>query len=203
MLCCRAHDLCNAAAALTNVAPLTEKGRADEADVATGGGGPPSVPVKRWMFVPLEEAEEEGAEEFVNGALTAAAVPESVLVDVLVDVLVNIAAATAAVPEAEEITALAGEDAELPATAALISWAVASGTRRFWVKMQPCSSSALSQDLPLPVASLRLPGAKVPAFTASCGSPPTEAICCARVSVMALLVAAALAEAGSCGEYIC
>ena len=150
------------------------------------------------MFVPLEEIEEEGAEEFVNGALIAAAVPEPVLVDVLVD----IAAATTAVPEAEAITALAGVEAEIPATAALISWAVASGIRRFWVKIQPCSSSALSQDLPLPVTSLMLPGAKVPAFTACCGSPPTEAICFARVSVMALLVAAASAEAGSYVEYI-
>ncbi len=43
---------------------------------------------------------------------------------------------------------------EMPATAELISAAVASSTRRFWEKMQPSTSSSVSQEFPLPVVSL-------------------------------------------------
>ena len=50
--------------------------------------------------------------------------------------------------------------------AAVISSAVASGTNRFCVKMQPCSSSSVSHELPLAVGSLTSPGAKVPALRA-------------------------------------
>ncbi len=75
------------------------------------------------------------------------------------------AAAAVGVDEAGEAVAPAGlfatlpaELAELPtlilATAAVISAAVASSTRRFWEKMQPSTSSATSQVLPLPVSSL-------------------------------------------------
>jgi hypothetical protein len=40
-----------------------------------------------------------------------------------------------------------------PAAAAEISAAVASSTRRFWVKMHPSGSSVVSHVLPLPVLS--------------------------------------------------
>jgi hypothetical protein len=89
------------------------------------------------------------------------------------------------------------DDAETPATAALISSAVASSTMRFCVKMQPVLSFASSQVLPLPVLSLVLPALNVPALSASVGSPPTAAICLASASVIALFVAAAPADAGS------
>lgn len=85
-----------------------------------------------------------------------------------------------------------------PATAALISSAVASGTRRFCETMQPMVSSASSQVFPLAVGSPIVPGAKVPVASASCGSPPTEAICLASSRTMALLTEAALVDAGSC-----
>lgn len=77
------------------------------------------------------------------------------------------------------------------------SASLASGTKRFLVKMHPTVSSRSSQLLPFPVASLRSPGAKVPAFNASRGSPPTACICFANSRVMALLTWAALGEAGS------
>ena len=67
-------------------------------------------------------------------------------------------------------------DAETPATAALISAAVASSTRSFCEMMQPAASLASSHVLPLPVLSLLLPGANVPVWSASCGSPPSFAI---------------------------
>jgi hypothetical protein len=63
--------------------------------------------------------------------------------------------------------------------------------------MQPTGSSVVSQVLPLPVLSFRLPGANVPDFSASCALPPIEAICLASARVMALLTAAALVDAGS------
>ena len=47
------------------------------------------------------------------------------------------------------------------------------------------------------VGSLRSPGAKVPALRACCGSPAMDAICLANSRVTALLLAAALGEAGS------
>lgn len=53
-----------------------------------------------------------------------------------------------------------------PATAALISSAVASSTSKFWVKIHPGSSSAVSHVLPLAVASFTSPGANVPALSA-------------------------------------
>lgn len=83
------------------------------------------------------------------------------------------------------------------ATAASISAAVTSGTRRFWVKMQPFGSLASSQVLPAAVGSPMVPGAKVPLLMASWGSPPMEAICTARSRAICLLVAAAPVEAGS------
>lgn len=44
--------------------------------------------------------------------------------------------------------------AAIPATAAEISDAVASSTKRFWLKMQPPSGSlVVSQEFPLPVSS--------------------------------------------------
>ena len=42
---------------------------------------------------------------------------------------------------------------EIPATAAVISSAVASSTKRFCVKIQPSTSSATSQVCPAPVGS--------------------------------------------------
>jgi hypothetical protein len=50
-------------------------------------------------------------------------------------------------------TELAEEPAAMFATAAVISAAVASSTRRFCERMQPSASSATSQVLPLPVGS--------------------------------------------------
>jgi hypothetical protein len=88
-------------------------------------------------------------------------------------------------------------EAETPATAAAISSSVASRTRRFSVKMQPTGSFCVSQVLPAPVLSVRLPGAKVPVSRATEAFPPIEAICCASARTIALLVAAAPGEAGS------
>jgi hypothetical protein len=99
----------------------------------------------------------------------------------------------AAVLAAETVPA----EAEIPATAAVISSLVASGTRRPSVKMHPTGSFCVSQVLPFPVLSVRLPGAKVPVSRATEGSPPIEAICFASARTMALLVAAAPGEAGS------
>ncbi len=87
---------------------------------------------------------------------------------------------------------------EAPPTAAEISSSVASKTMSFWVKMHPLGSLASSQVLPAAVGSLTSPGANVPAFNASRGSPPTAAICFASSSVMSLLVSAAPSDAGSC-----
>lgn len=92
-------------------------------------------------------------------------------------------------------------DALTPATAALISSVVASSTRRFCVKMHPIGSFASSHELPLAVGSPIVPGANVPDMRASVGSPPMDAICFASSSVMALFVAAAPVEAGSCGVH--
>lgn len=106
--------------------------------------------------------------------------------------LVVVATAAAVV-----VDAASAVDADTPETAALISSAVASSTSRFCVKMQPSGSFASSHVLPFAVASSRLPGANVPDFSASCGSPPTAAICFASSRTIALLVAAAPGEAGS------
>ena len=65
------------------------------------------------------------------------------------------------------------------------------------MKMQPSWSFASSHELPFAVGSPIWPGANVPDMRASVGSPPTDAICFASSSVMALFVAAALSEAGS------
>lgn len=86
---------------------------------------------------------------------------------------------------------------EMPATAALISSTVASGTRRLSVKMHPKASLASSQVFPFPVGSPMVPGANVPELRASVALPPTDAICLANSRTMALLIDAALSEAGS------
>ena len=88
-------------------------------------------------------------------------------------------------------------EAETPATAAVISSSVASRTRRSSVKIQPTGSFCVSQVLPFPVLSVRLPGAKVPVSRATEAFPPIEAICFASARTIALLVAAAPDEAGS------
>lgn len=54
---------------------------------------------------------------------------------------------------AEAVELLATAEAPPAETAAVISAAVASSTRRFWVKMQPSGSSRVSQVLPAPVLS--------------------------------------------------
>ena len=84
-----------------------------------------------------------------------------------------------------------------PATAALISAAVASSTKRFCVKMHPVGSLVVSHEFPFAVGSPKVPGANVPDLRASWGSPPTAAICLASSRVIALLTAAALVDAGS------
>ena len=133
--------------------------------------------------------------------LDAIAAPE-VIVTVVVEA-VQSAAGTAAVLDAAGGGAAALEaetaplEAEAPATAAVISSSVASRTRRFSVKMQPTGSFCVSQVLPAPVSSVRLPGAKVPVSRATEAFPPIEAICCASARTIALLVAAAPGEAGS------
>jgi hypothetical protein len=132
-------------------------------------------------------------------------VPEvSVIIIVIVVVeAVQPAASTAAVLDTAGGGAAALEvetvplEAEIPATAATISSSVASRTRRSSVKMQPTGSFCVSQVLPAPVLSVRLPGAKVPVSRATEAFPPIEAICCARARTIALLVAAAPGEAGS------
>lgn len=157
----------------------------------TGGGAPPRVPVKVWILSPPPDAvtavpvDADGAAVLFDAKLAAALVApvEFAMAGVGTSVLPAPVAAAPVIPE--------------PAAAA-ISSAVASGTNRFWVKIQPSLSFWSSQELPLAVGSLTSPGAKVPALRASCGSPPTDAICLARVSVTALFVAAAPAEAGSC-----
>lgn len=102
-----------------------------------------------------------------------------------------------------DVTALAAElaagVAATPATAALISASVASSTKRFCVKIHPFKSVATSQVFPLAVGSPIVPGANVPDLRASVGVPPTDAICFASSNTIALLTAAALVEAGSCG----
>ena len=108
---------------------------------------------------------------------------------------VPVASAAAVVAAASDV---AVAEALIPDTAALISSVVASSTRRFCVKMQPSWSFASSHELPFAVGSPIWPGANVPDMRASVGSPPTDAICFASSSVMALFVAAALSEAGSC-----
>lgn len=126
-------------------------------------------------------------------AAAAAAVVEEALAAQAEPAVALEAAAAAVVAEDEATLALE----ETPATAAVISSAVASSTSLFWVKMQPTASLASSQTFPAAVGSPILPGANVPAFKAVCGSPPMEAICLASSRVIALLVAAALSEAGS------
>jgi hypothetical protein len=137
--------------------------------------------------------------------LDAIAAPEvSVIIIVTVVVkAVQSAVSTAAVLDAAGggATALEVEtaplQAETPVTAAAISSSVASRTRRSSVKMQPTGSFCVSQVLPAPVLSVRLPGAKVPVSRATEVFPPIEAICCASARTIALLVAAAPGEAGS------
>ena len=177
-LCWMAQERWRAAPALTNVAPLTEKGRSEAEDV-TGGGTPPREPVNVWTLVPV--AVEAPVVAFANGAAPPAVFPG--LVAVLTPVLPPLLAVFTAVAT--------------PATAASISSAVASSTSRFWVKIQPGSSSRVSHVFPLAVGSLTSPGAKVPDLRASWGSPPTEAICLASSRVIALFLAAASGEAGS------
>ena len=122
-------------------------------------------------------------------------IPTAPHVPVVSEAVVVAAASDVAVAEA---ASLAPADALTPATAALISSVVASSTSRFCVKMQPSWSFASSHELPFAVGSPIWPGANVPDMRASVGSPPTDAICFASSSVMALFVAAALSEAGSC-----
>lgn len=107
------------------------------------------------------------------------------------------AAFEAAALEAETVPL----EAETPATAAAISSSVASRTRRSSVKIQPTGSFCVSQVLPFPVSSVRLPGAKVPVSRATEAFPPIEAICFASARTIALLVAAAPGEAGSYEIY--
>ena len=86
-------------------------------------------------------------------------------------------------------------EAVMPATAELISSSLASGTRSFWLNMQPGSSSSVSQVLPFAVGSpiyssvsyvviqrmevqrLTVPAANVPASRARRGSAPMPASC--------------------------
>lgn len=141
-------------------------------------------------------AEEEEEEE----AAAAAAAVE--LLELALALGSAAAAAASPAQSAAAGAALAAEEgddeaAETPATAASISAAVASSTSRFWLKMHPSASFASSHELPAPVVSPTWPGLKVPDLSATCGSPPMEAICLASSRVMFLLVAAALSEAGS------
>jgi hypothetical protein len=65
------------------------------------------------------------------------------------------------------------------------------------VNMHPTGSFASSHVFPLAVGSPIFPGAKVPDFIASSGSPPMAAIWTAKVNAICLLMAVALGEAGS------
>ena len=67
------------------------------------------------------------------------------------------AAASAGAAEVEDALGDAVPDEpddDVPATAALISAAVASSTNRFCEKIQPSTSSSVSQVFPFPVVSL-------------------------------------------------
>ena len=77
----------------------------------------------------------------VATASVAAAVTVTVTVEQ--DAVESVVAA-----ESVDVASEDADEAEIPATAALISSAVASSTRRFWVKMQPLGSFASSQLLP-------------------------------------------------------
>jgi hypothetical protein len=129
----------------------------------------------------------------VSVIIIVTVVVEAMQPDVSTAAVVDAAGGVAAALEAETVPL----EAETPETAAAISSSVASGTRRFSVKMQPTGSFCVSQVLPAPVLSVRLPGAKVPVSRATEAFPPIEAICCASARTIALLVAAAPGEAGS------
>lgn len=141
--------------------PLTVNGRS-LAEEVTGGAAPPRVPVKvcslarsrvrihieiKSMDILLAEAatdaaaETEGVAEASTGAAGQAFEAEEA---------VELAAGAEAEVEPAELAEL---PAAMFATAAVISAAVASSTRRFCEKMQPSTSSATSQVLPLAVGS--------------------------------------------------
>ena len=133
----------------------------------------------------------------VSVIIVVTVVVEAMQPDVSTAAVFDAAGGEVAAPEAETVPL----EAETPATAAAISSAVASRTRRFSVKMQPTGSFCVSQVLPAPVLSVRLPGAKVPVSRATEAFPPIEAICFASARTIALLVAAAPGEAGSYGLH--
>lgn len=137
-LCWIAQLLWRAAPEFTKVSPLTVKGLLLAESLVTGGAAPPKVPVKAWTFVPVAAPVE---------------VLPSVAPVVPVELVEFVEAATFA-PEAEEEEVLLVDAVDPLATAAVISAAVASATRRFWLIMQPTVSLASSQVLPLPVLSL-------------------------------------------------
>jgi len=148
------------------------------ADDSTAGGGPPKLPVKVWTLTPpdAEVASVELALEALDAAeAVAVAVAEeasTVVVNSIAahDVEADALDAVVAVALLPPAATLPDPDPEVelpdPDTAASISAAVASSTRRFCVKIHPGESVSVSQEFPLPVLSLVEPGAKVPALRA-------------------------------------
>ena len=164
-LCWIAQERWRAAPALMNVAPLTEKGRA-EAEEVTGGGVPPREPVNVWTLVlvavAVEALIELGDTPEDAGEVQSEGLSVVVFVDGATPSAVFSGRVAVLAPVLVVVTAVA-----IPATAASISSAVASSTSSFWVKMHPGSSSRVSHVFPLAVGSLTSPGAKVPDLRAS------------------------------------
>lgn len=153
---------------LTKVLPFTVNGRSP-AELMTGGGGPPRSPVKVWTlsikrqylffkcFIlraldnlpPVVGVAASVAAGVLAGADTVTVTGAGQESPDAVSVVVGAAAAVGAALDAD-----AALPDEIPATAAVISSAVASSTKRFCVKIQPSTSSATSQVFPAPVGSL-------------------------------------------------
>jgi hypothetical protein len=127
-LCWTAQLLWSAALALTNVSSLTLNGRSP-VDDSTGGGGPPREPVKVWTFVPEVAVGVADATASVVEATLVAAGGSTVMVDGAGQADSTIELVATSVEEgAATAPPVAAPD---PATAAEISAAVASSTRRF------------------------------------------------------------------------
>ena len=178
-LCWIAQERWIAAPAFRKVAPLTENGRSEAVEV-TGGGAPPRVPLNVWILLLVadgvktvvdgEVESQPDAGEVASAEELATLFEETVpllrpeLVEATTKlVLIAWGAVDFVLADPEEAGLAAGVT---PATAAFISPAVVSSTSRFWEKIHPGSSSAVSHVFPLPVASFTSPGANVPDLSA-------------------------------------
>jgi hypothetical protein len=149
----------------TNVAPLTENGLSPAEDT-TGGAGPPRLPLNVWTLVPevLSVVFSVNSHVDISPPEPEAGVAATLAVALAAGALVagaSVAKEEATIVEvtwaghAEEFEAadpLPTAEAD-PPTAASISSGVASFTRRFCEKIQPSTSSTVSQVFPAPVLS--------------------------------------------------